>query len=172
MGSICVGYVNRGDKESEVETCRMTSIWDSEKRKYKDNVMMDIGKTGCGGFRHICMYQDHVPWQYWNFELLLWTDRPQGAEPVLTSEEYKLWSSTLWGFLHSPVTCSILNPNILLSALFSEALRAYVLPSLWETTFIFLDSKLEDKTILDRVVAYIARVKSSLHFLFQVILIC
>jgi hypothetical protein len=36
-------------------------------------------------------------------------------------------------FLHSPVTSSLLGPNILLSTLFSNI--AYVPPSIWATKF-------------------------------------
>jgi hypothetical protein len=35
-------------------------------------------------------------------------------------EEYRSWGSSLWGFLHSPVTSSLLGPNILLNTLFSK----------------------------------------------------
>jgi hypothetical protein len=38
-------------------------------------------------------------------------------------DEYKLWSSPLGNFLHSPVTSSLLGPNIPLSTLFSNTLR-------------------------------------------------
>jgi hypothetical protein len=36
------------------------------------------------------------------------------------SEEYELWISSLHKFLHTPATCSILGPNILLSTLISN----------------------------------------------------
>jgi len=38
------------------------------------------------------------------------------------SEDYRSLSSSLCGFLHSPVTSSLLGPNILLSTLFSNTL--------------------------------------------------
>jgi hypothetical protein len=37
-------------------------------------------------------------------------------------EEYRWWSFSLWRFLHSPVTSSLLDPNILLNTLFSNTL--------------------------------------------------
>jgi hypothetical protein len=44
---------------------------------------------------------------------------------IISRDEYKLWSSQLCNFLHSPVTSSLLGPNILISNLFSYTL------SLW-----------------------------------------
>jgi hypothetical protein len=41
---------------------------------------------------------------------------------TISGDEYKLWSSPLCNFLHSPVTSSLLGPNIPLSTLFSNAL--------------------------------------------------
>jgi hypothetical protein len=41
---------------------------------------------------------------------------------MISGEEYKLWSSSLCNFLHSPVTSSLLRPNILLRTLFSNTL--------------------------------------------------
>jgi hypothetical protein len=41
---------------------------------------------------------------------------------IISSHEFKLWSSPLCNFLHSPVTSSLLGPNILLSTLFSNTL--------------------------------------------------
>jgi len=51
---------------------------------------------------------------------------------IAFGEEYKSLSSTLWILFHSPVTSSILDPNILLSTLFSNSpsLRS---PSMWVT---------------------------------------
>jgi hypothetical protein len=37
-------------------------------------------------------------------------------------EQYRSWSFSLWSFLHSPVTPSLLGPNILLYTLFSNTL--------------------------------------------------
>jgi hypothetical protein len=41
---------------------------------------------------------------------------------VISSDYYKLWSCPLCNFLHSPVTSSLLGPNIPLSTLFSNTL--------------------------------------------------
>jgi hypothetical protein len=37
-------------------------------------------------------------------------------------EEYKSWSSSLWSFLHSPATSSLLRPDTLLYSLSSNTL--------------------------------------------------
>jgi hypothetical protein len=42
---------------------------------------------------------------------------------IISGEEYKLWSYPLCSFLQPPVTSSLLVPNILLSALFSNTLN-------------------------------------------------
>ena len=42
---------------------------------------------------------------------------------TILGEEYRLFSSSLCSFLHSPVTSSLLGPNNLLSTLFSDTLR-------------------------------------------------
>ena len=39
--------------------------------------------------------------------------------------EYKSFSSSLWWFLHSPITSSLLGPNILLNTLFSNTLSLH-----------------------------------------------
>jgi hypothetical protein len=46
---------------------------------------------------------------------------------IKSGDEYKLWSSSLCNFLHSPVTSSLLGQNILLRTLFSDIL------SLWSS---------------------------------------
>jgi hypothetical protein len=40
----------------------------------------------------------------------------------ISGDEYKLWSSPLCNFLHSPVTSSLLGPNIPLNTVFSNTL--------------------------------------------------
>ena len=42
--------------------------------------------------------------------------------PTILGEEYRLFSSSLCNFLHSPITSSLLGPNILLNTLFSNTL--------------------------------------------------
>ena len=45
-------------------------------------------------------------------------------------EQYRSFSSSLCSFLHFPVTSSLLSPNILLNTIFSNAITAYVPPSI------------------------------------------
>ena len=52
---------------------------------------------------------------------------------TILAEAYKSLSSSLCSFLLSPVTSSLLGPNIFLSTLLS--LSAYVPPSMWATKF-------------------------------------
>jgi hypothetical protein len=83
---------------------------------------------------------------------------------IICSGEYKLWSSPLCSFLHSPVTSSPLGPNILLSTLFSNTLNlcsslnvtdqvshpyktAGRITVLCVLTFTFLDSRREDRRL-------------------------
>jgi len=42
--------------------------------------------------------------------------------PTILGEEYKSFSSSLWNLLHSPVTSTLLGPNILLNTMFSNTL--------------------------------------------------
>jgi hypothetical protein len=48
---------------------------------------------------------------------------PLTYNPNIFGDVYKLWRSSLWSFLHSLVTSSLLGPNILLSTLFSDTLN-------------------------------------------------
>jgi hypothetical protein len=41
---------------------------------------------------------------------------------MISGDEYKLWRSSLFNFLHSPITSSLLGQNILLRTLFSNTL--------------------------------------------------
>jgi hypothetical protein len=52
---------------------------------------------------------------------------------TILGEEYRSWSSSLWRFLHSPVTLSHLGPNILLNTLFSNTFLPQCLITLYIT---------------------------------------
>ena len=81
---------------------------------------------------------------------------------MMFDEKYREWSSLLCSLLHSPVTSSVLGPNILLSTLFSKTLSLHSSLSVsdqlsqpYKTTgniivlyiliFTIFDRKLEDK---------------------------
>jgi len=99
---------------------------------------------------------------------------------LIFGEEYWSLSSSLCSFLHSPVTSSLLGPNFLRSTLFSNILNLHSSLNVSDkvlhpyTTgkiivlciliFIFVDSKLEDKKILHRMIASIPLLKSALNF--------
>ena len=53
---------------------------------------------------------------------------------TIFGEQYRSLSSSLCSFLHSPVTSSLLVPNILLNTQFQTP-SAYVPPSMWATNF-------------------------------------
>ena len=53
---------------------------------------------------------------------------------TILGEQYRSFSSSLYSFIHSPVTSSLLGPNILLGALFSKTVNC-VPPSMSATKF-------------------------------------
>jgi hypothetical protein len=94
---------------------------------------------------------------------------------IIFWDEYKLRSSSLCNFLHSPTLSSLLAPNILLRTLFPNTLNicSYIsvkdlvshpykrtgkIMVLYISTFKFLDSRREDKKTLNRMVASIPRI--------------
>ena len=86
---------------------------------------------------------------------------------IILGEEYRSLSSSLHSFLHSPVSSSLLGPNILLSTLFSNTLSLHysldvsdqvshpyttgIIIALCILTFKFSDSKLEDKSFCTKL---------------------
>ena len=87
---------------------------------------------------------------------------PDWITRTILVEEYISLSSSLYSFFHSPVTSSLLGPNILLSTLISNTLSlrsssnvSGLVSQPYNTTckiiflynliFLFLDSKLDDK---------------------------
>lgn len=82
-------------------------------------------------------------------------------------EGYKLWNSSLYTLLQSPVTSLILGPNILFSNLFSNTLNPR--SSLYVTDKVLHPYKQTDKIILirfDKFQSFRFQVtgKSSVHF--------
>jgi hypothetical protein len=50
---------------------------------------------------------------------------PDFITHTILGEDYRSWSSSLWSFLHSPITPSLLDPNILFNTLFSNTLSLH-----------------------------------------------
>jgi len=104
---------------------------------------------------------------------------------IILGDEYRSLSSSLCSFLHSPVTSSLLGPNIFLNTLFSNTLSlrssfnvSDQVSQPYKTTgkiivlnilmFKFFDSKLEDQ----RMIVSIPCLQSALNFFLNRILIC
>jgi hypothetical protein len=45
---------------------------------------------------------------------------------IIPGEEYKLWSSSVCGFLQPPITSVLFGQNILLSTLFSNTISLFI----------------------------------------------
>jgi len=54
---------------------------------------------------------------------------------IVLGEQYRPLSYVLCRFVHSPVTSSLLGPNMYVSTLFSKHPHAYVSPSMWVNKF-------------------------------------
>ena len=105
---------------------------------------------------------------------------------IIFGEEYRSLSSSLCNFLHSPLTSTLLGPNFLLSALFSNNLSlGYSLNASDQVShphkitgkitalrileFKFLDIKMEDKRFCTECTPWL---RSALHFFLNRTLIC
>jgi hypothetical protein len=103
---------------------------------------------------------------------------------TILGKEYWSLSSSLYRFLHSPLTSSRLGPNILLNTIslrssFSvsdQVSHPYATTGkiilLYILIFQFFDSKLYDNKILHRMIASIPWLQSALNFFLDRILIC
>jgi hypothetical protein len=108
---------------------------------------------------------------------------------TISGGEYKLWSYPLCNFLHSPVTSSVLGPNILLSTLFSNTLSLCSsvkftdkVSNPYKTTgrimvFVYFNPYVPSQQAggqkaLNRMVATIPRIYSALNLFMPAILIC
>ena len=103
-------------------------------------------------------------------------------------EQFRSLNSSFYSFIHSPVPLSLLGPNILLSALFSNTLSqcsshnvsnqvSHPYQATIKNTvqyiliFIFLDSKLR-QTVLHWMITSILGLQSALNFFLNRISIC
>jgi hypothetical protein len=68
---------------------------------------------------------------------------------MISGDEYKLWSSSLCNFLHSPVTSSLLGPKILLRTKYHNLQIIFAKQTAWMSCEIMAVSK--DVTILTGV---------------------